>query len=483
MPEFMMPVEDLSREELREIAADFMRKFNSLCKQALFYPEEHPILQEAINEFRRFLKTFLENYGRFLINFFEGQIFLYNIFVPQAATSFEKTISDLEEKGIKEITFLPGTSKKEIYNFARLVNEKKEVIESTGGIQAALVNNNITHIIVVEAAPSERDSGKEHLEGDSSISELSFETYNMAIQAIKEIANDLLTGRPIIVTQARRVVDSMVEKVLQNPDALLRLSILKNYDEDTFYHSVNVLILSITLGAFIKLEKIDLTNLGMSALLHDIGKIKIPVDIIRKPTSLTPGEWEIIKSHPVMGAEALLTAKGLNKISIAVALEHHMGYDKRGYPQINLIDRPHLFSRMVETVDIYDALTSQRAYRKPTLPDNALRLIYSQGGKKLDPLLSSAFVKLMGIYPVGSTVKLNTGEYAIVVKPGKEDITRPKVLVILDSELKAIDPLQTVDLLKEARLGGKRTTILESIHPLLIGINPEDYVVYTDAQH
>lgn len=482
MHEPVVPIDDLSHEELREIAADFLRKFNSVCKQTLFYPEDHPILGEAINEFKRFLKSFLKNYGCFLINFHEGQIFLYNIFVPQAATSFEKTTSELEEKGIKEITFLPGVTEKEIYDFARLVNEKKEVIEATGGMQTALVNNNITHIIVVEAAPSERGGEKDTLKETPSLSELSLETYHLAIQAVKEIANDLLSGRPLVVTHARRVVDSMVEKVLQNPDALIRLSVLKNYDEDTFYHSVNVLILSITLGAFIKLEKIDLTNLGMSALLHDIGKIKIPIDIIRKPTGLTASEWEIIKSHPVLGAEALLTAKGLNRIAISVALEHHIGYDKKGYPQIELIERPHLYSRIVEVVDIYDALTSQRAYRKPTLQDNALRLIYSQAGKKLDPLLASAFVKLMGIYPVGSTVKLNTGEYAVVVKPGKDDITRPQVLVILDSELKSIEPPELIDLLQEARRGGRRTTILESIHPLLIGINPEDYVVYTNIQ-
>lgn len=467
-------IEEMSQLELREIAENFLRKLGVVRKQVLFYPEEHPILQESINVFKTFITTFIEDYARFVINFHESQVFIYNTFVTQISVDCKKTVDELENKSIKEITVLPGLTHREIYDFAKITNERKEDLESQGGVQSAIAEVGITHIMVTEANPVEvRKKDKlKTAEG----AELTRETYMSAIAAIKEVSKELLSGRSVSVNQAKKIVDTMVDSVLSNPDTLIKLSVLKNYDEDTFYHSVNVLVLSLALGASIKLERASLSALGLSALLHDIGKIKIPVDILRKPTSLTFDEWEIVKKHPVYGAEALLIAKGLNKIAVVVALEHHSGYDKKGYPDLELMEKPHLFSRIVEVVDVYDALTSMRAYRKPTLPDNALRLIYSQGGKKLDPLLSKSFVRLMGIYPVGCVVKLNTEEYGIVVKPGSEDITRPHVKVLFTRELQAIEPPETVYLTNEARMGGKRTTILESIEPSKLGINPQDFI-------
>jgi HD-GYP domain-containing protein (c-di-GMP phosphodiesterase class II) len=369
---------------------------------------------------------------------------------------------------------LPGITDREIFDFAKAISEKPENIESSGGIQTIISNLEITHIVVTSSAPAEL---KEEEELDSDFMGISEDTYLQAVATLKQIAVQFLAGTPLDVREARQIIDNLIEKVLENPDALIRLSILKNYDEDTYYHSVNVMLLSLVLGARLGFEKPALSSLGLSALLHDLGKIKIPPEIVKKTTALTREEWEQIQMHPIYGAEAIINSPNLHNICAVVALEHHMNYDKSGYPKLPLVKRPHLFSRLVQVVDIYDALTSIRAYRKPTLLDNALRLIHVQAKEKLDPIIARHFIKMMGIYPVGSTVKLNTGEYAVVIRPGKDDITRPIVMVVMDQNLNKYENPIRVNLLEEARTGGQRHTILEAIDPLKIGVEPKEYVV------
>lgn len=473
----MRQLTELSQVEINEIGENFLQRFSVVIKQVQFYPEDHPILKETLASFRQLLKAYLEEYGKFQINFFEGEVFVYQKFAPELGKGFLKLTTELEKKGVREISILAGVTEEEIYNFCLIINDKPENIEASGGIQTMMADAGITHIVVTESLPSDENKMEEDLSAPEDLGTISEETYLYAVSVVKEVADQVLAGKPIKVHEARRLVDNMVESVLSNPDTLIRLATLKNYDEDTFYHSVNVMILSLLVGTGLGFEKTTLSAIGISALLHDIGKIKIPPDIVKKPTSLTREEWEVMQSHTILGAEVLLEARGVNKIALVVALEHHYGYDGKGYPRLYLVNRPHIFARIVEVVDVYDSLTSQRAYRKPALPDNALRLIHAQAGKKLDPVISKNFIRIMGIYPVGSVVKLNTSEYAVVMKPGKEDITRPVVQVVIDANGEKLTEPIIVDLLKEARNNGKRTAILEAVDPLSIGIDPKQYVV------
>lgn len=464
---------ELSQSELFEIGENFLQKFNSVIKHANFYPENHPILKESISNFKDFLKVVFQQYGRFHINFYEGEVYIFNRFVPRLGEAFVRLVGFFENRKINEISILPGITEREIYDFVKSISDKPENIEAYGGLQTIVSNLEITHIVVTSSSPKEMSSE----EVDSDFMGISEETYLQAVSTIKQIAGQFIAGTPLDVREARQLIDNLVEKVLKNPDALIRLSILKNYDEDTFYHSVNVMLLSLVLGASIGFNQPALSAIGLAALLHDLGKVKIPPEILKKTIALTHEEWEQMQMHTIYGAEAIINAPNIHNICAVVALEHHMNYDKSGYPRLPLVKKPHIFSRVVQVVDIYDALTSVRAYRKPTLPDNALRLIFVQSKNKLDPLIAKQFIRLMGIYPVGSVVKLNTGEYGIVLRPGKEDITRPVVVVVMDADLNKYDEPVRVNLLEEVRKGGQRHTIIETVDPLKIGIEPKDYVV------
>ncbi len=463
-------------QQIERIGRDILRHFILGKKHARFYPPGHPVLTQSMEVLRALLAEYLMEYSPISLNFYDGQLFVLGVFLPEETKVHAGLIREMEDKELTEVTFLPGADTDELMRFFRTINLDEDAVSDIGGYGVVLQQEDVSHVLIAAANPSSEDSVESpDVEGDG-LSSLTRETYLFAVEVVQEIARDVLSGRPASISGARRVVDAMVDSVLKEPDTILRLSVLKNYDEYTFFHSVNVLVLSLTIGGNIGLDRPSLSALGMGALLHDIGKVKIPLDILQKRTALTPEEWEIVKRHPIEGADIALSTKGVHKISGVVALEHHYGYDRRGYPSLVLDAKPHLFSRIVEIGDVYDALTSKRSYRQATIPDNALRMIYSQSGKKFDPLLTKAFVKIMGLYPVGSVVKLNSGEFGVVIRANREDLIRPTVKVVLDANRGPIEPF-VVDLALETKDGGFRTTILEAVNARTVGIDVEKHVL------
>jgi HD-GYP domain-containing protein (c-di-GMP phosphodiesterase class II) len=247
------------------------------------------------------------------------------------------------------------------------------------------------------------------------------------------------------------------------------LTAIKNFDEYTFAHSVNVCILSVALGARLGLPKKKLSELGYGALFHDVGKVKLPLEIINKPAELTEEEWEKIQKHPVWGVKILLSRRALDRFSLVamvVAFEHHLKMDLSGYPQLSFKKDLNLYSRIVSIADVYDSMTSGRVYAKtPLTPDEALKQMMNQAGKSFDPVLLKVFINMLGIYPVGSVVLLDTGEVGVVIKSNPDQLSRPEVAIIADKNGKK----EKVEMIDLAGLHGKtgeyKRTILKTIDP------------------
>jgi HD-GYP domain-containing protein (c-di-GMP phosphodiesterase class II) len=173
------------------------------------------------------------------------------------------------------------------------------------------------------------------------------------------------------------------------------------------------------------------STLGLAALLHDIGKVRVPLEILTKPGKLTADEHEIMRRHPVYGAHLLRNLAGQNKLAMVVAFEHHANYDLSGYPQITTKNHPHLLARIVQVADAFDAATtSRRAYRKPATPEYAMSMVLGGAGTVFDPVVPAVLVRVLGVYPVGTVVELNTGDLGVVRRPGARDVTRPTVGVV-----------------------------------------------------
>ncbi len=303
-------------------------------------------------------------------------------------------------------------------------------------------------------------------------------TYFNAVSFTRGIMNKIKTGERISVKKAKRVVESMVDALLEKEEFLLGMTVIKNYDEYTFHHSVNVSILSVALGQRLGMDKKSLMELGLVALFHDIGKTVIPSEVLNKPTAFDEQDWKIMARHPLSGVRLIFRMKSFDAASVRaaiVAYEHHIHPDGTGYPGVKPLSGLDLFSRIVAIADQYDAMTSSRIYaRTPMTPDKALALMVKRVSSQLDPLLMKFFINLVGTYPVGAMVMLDTMELAIVFASDLAGSMRPKVKVITDSGGNRVEPW-VADLAEKNASGGWLRSVRKTVDHNKYGINLAEY--------
>jgi HD-GYP domain-containing protein (c-di-GMP phosphodiesterase class II) len=285
--------------------------------------------------------------------------------------------------------------------------------------------------------------------------------------------------RPVDLRKAKRAVQSIVDLILHEEFSIVGLTALKNHDEYTFNHCVNVSILSIAMGHRVGLPKKMLGDLGVAAILHDLGKAAIPAWVLNKPGKLSTDEWRLMTDHPVQGVKMIAKLRGLNELalrSMIVAFEHHLNYDKTGYPKFgdHLMEQT-LFGRIVAIADCFDAMTAHRSYRRsPFTPYEALHYMITENREKFDPVLMRAFIHTVGMYPAGTVVLLDTNEIAVVISHNPADVFRPNVKVVTDRERQRIDG-PALDLTRKAEIGeGYVATIVSALNPEEYGINIAD---------
>lgn len=258
-----------------------------------------------------------------------------------------------------------------------------------------------------------------------------------AVGAAGEAVSQMAIDKPVNTTQLKRIVHSLIDQILSDETYLLELTALKNFDDYTFAHSINVSIYSITMGLRMGMSKQLLAELGFAAIFHDIGKTRIPKDLLNKPSALTSSDWEKVRRHPVDGVLVLSSSMTLDSHvarAMIVAFEHHKNLDGSGYPYINRTADLNLFSRIVAIADFFDALTSGRKYQEQFIGFNeALVELTKQSGKRFDPSLVRLFLRILGVYPTGTLLLLDSGELGIVISNNPEDIFRPRVRIIANT--------------------------------------------------
>ena len=263
---------------------------------------------------------------------------------------------------------------------------------------------------------------------------------------VDEVFDDIGHGRPIDLVGVKKVVNGLVDGILRNPDAHVCLTHLKNRDEYTAQHSINVSVLALALGRHIGLSRHQLVVLGVGALLHDIGKLKTPLDVLNKPDRLTAEEFDLMKQHPVHGRKILERFDELPYDVLDMAFGHHERIAGTGYPRGLSASEISFWSRLVSIVDVYDAITSDRCYHQGMSPTEALTKMYSWRVNDFDPELLEQFIQCVGIYPVGTLVELSSGEVGVVAHLNKELRLRPKIQLVLDANKQPYHPVRVVDL-------------------------------------
>ncbi|MEE3118954.1 MAG: HD-GYP domain-containing protein [Pseudomonadota bacterium] len=272
-----------------------------------------------------------------------------------------------------------------------------------------------------------------------------------AQKTAKSIMSGLRMGRTLDLNNARSVVNSCVESVLRNENALMLLSKIKNQDEYTAEHCINVSILSAAFGKHLGLLEGEIRNLALCGLLHDVGKTQIPDQILNKPGALTPAEFEQMRGHTTHGRSILMgTSQSLNT-AVDVAYSHHERMDGQGYPRGLQGHQIPLYAKIVGLVDTYDAITSNRCYDKGRASMQALDIIHKHRGTQFDKELAEAFIQMVGIYPPGSIVEMLNGEVGIVVESHAKHKLKPKVLMVRKADKSMAAPFVRLDLMDSPR--------------------------------
>jgi HD-GYP domain-containing protein (c-di-GMP phosphodiesterase class II) len=385
---------------------------------------------------------------------------------------FSEQIAAMQARGVGSIRFDAGLSVDDVIAFAHeWATTSTTTAEELG---AALTRVGATHVEVAALLSARAKPTREH-ESQKAVAK---RTYFRTVSAVAEVMESVKLKQAVGVRKSKRVVQGLVDVLLQDENTLLGLTTLRSHDEYTYSHCVNVCILALSVGQRLGYERAHLSELGVAALFHDVGKADIPLEILNKSGDFTPDDWRVIRRHPVYGVKSLLRLKGLDDVSTKIVIagfEHHLNYDLSGYPKIAVPRKLTLFGRIISLADCYDAMTASRVYsRVPLAPDKALSVMAEKAGTVYDPLLLKVFANTMGVYPVGTIVRFDTGELAVVIgsHPTPDRRAHPLVKLIRDVSGREVDG-ETIDLADHDAC--PRRQIIETADAQSLGIDLATY--------
>ena len=288
---------------------------------------------------------------------------------------------------------------------------------------------------------------------------------------VKTVMQDVRLGRAVELEQVEPMIESITESVLSNSGALLTLLRIKNKDDYTFLHSVSVGTLMIAFCRSVGMDMETIHLAGLGGILHDTGKALVPDEVLNKPGRLTEEEFDIIKRHPRDGFDILSRTEGISEIPLDITLHHHERVDGSGYPHNLKGDTISTLAKMAAIVDVYDAITADRCYHKGMAPTDALRKIFEWSKYHFDPKLVQAFMRCVGIYPVGTLVLLESGKLGVVIEQHASNLLTPKIKVMYSSKSNTYLQPEIIDLSRPLGFGGG-DKIVRHEAPEKWGINP-----------
>jgi len=401
------------------LAEEIVRRLAAALRGAQLYAPGHPLVARSIAALAETLSLTLANTPSVTIGIVGDDLVVGDFPIPRAAETMGELMRRLKQAGIERIVIQRGVEADEV---DRLVASVASGETGKDGVLGKLPHVRVGRIEVEEKIEGVGDM--------AAFKKLYAEASGVASVLLESAA---VEGKPD-ADAARSMVDSLAQAVAQNRTALLALTALKNYDNYTFTHMVNVSILTMGQARGLGIEGGLLREFGLAALMHDIGKVKTPNEVLNKPGKLTDEEFEILKRHTVDGAEILKNTPEIPALGPVVAFEHHLRSDGTGYPVGTIRPQLNLATTLCGIADVYDAMRSQRVYQAAHPTDRILAVLQRNDGKQFDQRLVKRFVQLVGIYPAGNLVRLDTGEIAVVLKAYAPDPYRPRVKVLLNGD-------------------------------------------------
>jgi HD-GYP domain-containing protein (c-di-GMP phosphodiesterase class II) len=353
---------------------------HGMLRAAALYLPTHPQTHRAKQTLLQALSAYLAEQGRLTYRFMGDLLVANDRILARESLLYRGFLETCQhERGIGVIAFAAGLREWEL---DALLEALTEGVGSSIGEWSA--SRRLTHL---HLAPPPSQPHRQSGEG------VARRAYSGSIEALRDIESTIRARRALSLEHVgtlRAYTSTLVEQMLQAPALVLRLASIKSYDEYTLYHSVNVAVISMGIGLALGLPHELLRELGMAGMLHDLGKIAIPLEVLRKPGLLDAEEWRIVCRHPIVGADLLARLPGSNRLPLIVAFEHHMRYDGKGYPRVQGGWRQHPVSRLACLADVFDAMTSRRAYKKALPVDQVRTFVRDEAGRTFDPRLVRA---------------------------------------------------------------------------------------------
>lgn len=448
-------------------ARDLLARLAGARRSVTFYPRGHEVVRDNIGALMQAIAAYHREGVDVPLVFFDNELLLGEQLLAAESVIFDQLIRDMSASGETSVTFLQGLTTEELERAMQVLAADRATLAERGGLEAAVDAADIPHVEIGTVAYA-RDA--EDFDSESLVARSVAVTE--ALDAIRDIGDRIRRGTVPSVEQARSVVRSMVDNVLEDRGAMLEIGGLKDRSEYTFCHSVNVMTLSVALGTMLTDNKRFLNSLGVGALLHDVGLISEELDALVKAGELSSDEWDLMRMHPVYGAEVAASMRGLDRASIVMIFEHHLRFDGAGYPAREPQRPQHLTSRIVGIADAYDAMTSERKHAQARRPDEAMQQIADGSGTAFDPVLVQLFTQMMGVYPPRSLAFLSSGELAVVTRPNADPLA-PWVRVISDAAGALVEP-NDVDL---SDPGSARGRVIDGcVDPAQAGIDVDEYL-------
>jgi putative nucleotidyltransferase with HDIG domain len=471
--------------DLLKLGNSLVTKFHVLMRNSQIYDAKNVALNQFLQESLQSINTLIERKGNISLKIVKDDLFLNDQrlrYSVEGFNSFKYLIIQWKKRLIGEINFQAPLDERILKEFIYTFMSLEEGHEGNATLLVEQLGKKDIRFIEVnplEVLEEEGEEGALTLQKEDP-QEVAKKVFFETIGTIKEVITHIKGKQYAEVRKLKRLAQKAVHLVEEDESILLGMATIKNYDAYTFNHSVNVSIYCLAMAKRLGFSTKSMTELGMTALLHDIGKSKIPREVLNKPSPFDDGEWGMMKKHPIWGAEILLNLKQLGEINPKIVIgifDHHLKSDFSGYPKLFRKREVSLFGQIIQIGDSFDAMTTPTVYRKiPFTPEQALALMLREMGVHFNPTLLKVFIGLVGTYPIGSLVLLDTHELGIVYKPNPNPqwIDRPKVLLVFRDEGGEAKK-EIVDLTETDDSGHFKRSVLKTLDPFKYRIDITKY--------
>jgi putative nucleotidyltransferase with HDIG domain len=435
------------------------RGFAALRRLTGMYPAGHPAIVQKLAEIDDSVQAHLRTSPLLQLDIIHGEVHLDGVSFRQDSDSQSQIVREMSELGIDSIHIRRGVSRDELQALAEFMWSLKDA-PATEPMEVRLARRHIHHVSLGRLVPLDtRWATREWPDAPSGPLD---PAYAESLALTERTFDNVASGKGIDTMTVRDIVELLIRKVATSSAALGQILAVKLYENLTYCHSVNVATLSLLIGRQLGFDPQATAALGEAALLHDIGKTRIPLELLRKPGALDKRERRIMEHHTTFGAEILVETDGLRPLTPTVALEHHRSVAGSGYPDIGEGVVPHLLSQIVSVADIYEAMTGARSYQDPAPPEQACLVLARLAGSKLNTALVKAFVNAISFFPLGSVVRTDRNELGVVIRTNPSEPLHP-VIALFGSDYQRLPG--EVDTSRRTASGEYERHVIETLRP------------------